>query len=180
MENEVISIPTPYSSPPILPPSPRPRGAAQTPVLSQSARALKFRGRLGPLPCLNFPWTEPSYPAKEPGARSAQREGSWVARRRAASERRLPSAGEPTRERPEQGVAEQRLLGLLEGRQRRWDQAAMENGGWEWGQGGVQSGGGRTRARARGSCSRAPGRGTHSGFVINALGSPRAAQLSAL
>lgn len=86
----------------------------------------------------------------------------------------------PERGQTEQGVTEQRLLGLLEGGQRRWDQAAVENEGWEWGQAEVQRGGGRTRARAHGCGSRAPGRSTHSGFVINALGSPRAAQLSSL
>lgn len=40
----------------------------------------------------------------------------------------------PERGQAEQGVTEQRLLGLLEGGQRRWDPAAVENEGWEWGQ----------------------------------------------
>lgn len=37
-----------------------PRTAAQMPVLGHSARALRFRGKLGPLPCLDFLSTEPA------------------------------------------------------------------------------------------------------------------------
>ena len=104
-------------------------------------------------------------------------EGNWEAGRPVVSERRLPvlvtghqREGERSRESLNSNIA-----GPLGGSRRvgvRVGVEASKTTDWWWEE--------QSRARERDCGSRAPGRGTHSGFVINVLGSPRAAQLSSL
>lgn len=172
----MISAPT--SSPSL------PRTATQMPVLGHPARVLRFRGRFGPYLALISLLQSRPQPARGPEACSAGRERKWEAGRPLTSERRLPGAGErPPRERAG-GVGSHWAAaggsdgGGLETLRPGWDGGRWR--GWEWGRAKVLSSDGRTRARKHCCGSRAPGQGTHSGFVINALGSPRAAQLSSL
>lgn len=113
--------------------------------------------------------------------RSAWPEGNPEAGRPVPSQRRLPGASErpPERGPAEQGDPEQRLAGPLGGSWRGRDLTGIEVA--------VAVGAGKAskprwedQGRERDCGSGAPVLETHSGFVMNALGSPRAAQLSSL